>query len=236
VTKILVIEDERQIVRALRTSLEANGYEVESADEGARGLDLAATWAPDCVILDLGLPDVDGTEVIRRLRAWSDVPVIVLTARDERVDRIEALDTGADDYITKPFAMDELLARVRATLRRATPSSKNSPLLRFGELEVHLERTQARRNGEPLRLTPTEWALLEAFVTNPGKLLTHQWILRKVWGRGYTMEQSHYLRIYVRQLRRKLGDDVAAPRFVATERGMGYRWIYDDQSVMPETS
>ncbi len=226
-TKVLVIEDERQMARALRTSLAANGYEVETSGEGATGLDLAATWAPDCVILDLGLPDVDGLEVIRRLRSWSEVPVIVLTARDERPDRIEALDNGADDYVNKPFAMDELLARIRATLRRAKPQAPEPAVLEFGELEVDLERTQARRSGEPLRLTPTEWALLEAFVTNPGKLLTHQWMLRKVWGQGYTLEQSHYLRIYVRQLRQKLGDDVASPRYVATERGMGYRWIYE---------
>jgi len=228
VTRVLVVEDERQIARALRTSLGANGYEVETAGEGGEGLDLAATWGPECVILDLGLPDVDGLEVIRRLRTFSQVPVIVLTARDDRADKIAALDAGADDYVNKPFAMDELLARMRATLRRVTPPAPPSPVLRFGELEIDLERSRVRRAGEPLRLTPTEYSLLEAFVTNPGKLLTHQWLLRKVWGQGYTLEQSHYLRIYVRQLRQKLGDSVADPIYVATERGMGYRWIHGE--------
>ena len=227
-TKALVVDDEPQIVRALRTSLRANAYEVESAATGGEALDLTATWEPDVMILDLGLPDMDGIEVIRRLRGWTDLPVIVLSARDARDDKIRALDVGADDYVNKPFAMDELLARMRATLRRTRPASTASPVLRFGELEVDLERTQARLAGEPLRLTPTEWSLLEAFATNPGKLLTHQWMLRHIWGRGYTLDQSHYLRIYVRQLRQKLGDDVTLPRFVATERGMGYRWIADE--------
>jgi two-component system KDP operon response regulator KdpE len=226
-TRILVVEDEQQIARALRTSLHANGYEVEWARAGGEALDTAATWEPDCLILDLGLPDLDGIEVIRRLRGWSDVPIVVLSVRDARDDKVRALDAGADDYVNKPFAIDELLARIRATLRRAKPSAPASPVLSFGELEVDLERTQVRRNGEPLRLTPTEWSLLEAFVTNPGKLLTHGWLLHRVWGAGYTLDQSHYLRIYVRQLRQKLGDDVANPRYVATERGMGYRWIYE---------
>jgi two-component system KDP operon response regulator KdpE len=228
VTKALVVDDEPQIVRALRTSLRANAYEVESAATGGEALDLAATWEPDVMILDLGLPDIDGIEVIRRLRGWTDLPVIVLSARDTRGDKIRALDAGADDYVNKPFAMDELLARMRATLRRSKPPSPAAPVLRFGALEVDLERTQARLDGEPLRLTPTEWSLLEAFVTNPGKLLTHQWMLRRIWGQGYTLDQSHYLRIYVRQLRQKLVDDVTLPRFVATERGMGYRWIAEE--------
>ena len=225
-TKVLVVDDERQISRALRTSLGANGYDVEISATGAEALELAATWVPDCLILDLGLPDLDGIEVIRRLRTWTDVPVIVLSVRDARSDKIRALDAGADDYVNKPFAMEELLARMRATLRRAHPQPDPSPVLRFGDLEVDLQRTIARLDGDQLRLSPTEWSLLEAFVTNPGKLLTHQWLLRRVWGPGYTLDQSHYLRIYVRQLRSKLGDDVTAPRYVATERGMGYRWIY----------
>jgi len=226
-TRVLIVEDDSQIARALRTSLGANGYEVEWAHAGEEALEAATTWAPDCLILDLGLPDIDGIEVIRRLRGWSEVPVVVLSARDARDDKIRALDAGADDYVNKPFAMDELLARIRATLRRVKGATAASPVLSFGELEVDLERTQVRRNGEPLRLTPTEWSLLEAFVTNPGKLLTHQWMLRTVWGTGYTMDQSHYLRIFVRQLRQKIGDDVANPRYVATERGMGYRWIHE---------
>ena len=225
-TRILIVDDEPQIVRALTTSLKANGFEIETSADGLSALDKVATWEPDLVILDLGLPDIDGVEVIRRLRGWTQVPVIVLSARDGRTDKVDALDLGADDYVNKPFAIEELLARSRATLRRTNPQPPSEPVLTFGKLEVDLERTQAKRDGKPLRLTRTEWALLEAFVTNPGKLLTHQWLLRRVWGQGYTLDQSHYLRIYVRQLRRKLGDDVASPKYVATERGMGYRWTY----------
>jgi two-component system, OmpR family, KDP operon response regulator KdpE len=229
VNKILIVDDEPPILRALRTGLRANGYDVEGTGEGQAALDIAATWEPDLMILDLGLPDIDGFDVIRRLRGWSEMPVIVLSARDAREEKIRALDLGADDFVNKPFAMDELLARMRATLRRLRPAATTDAHMRFGPLEVDLDRTQARLDGEPLRLTPTEWALLEAFVTNQGKLLTHQWILHRVWGQGYTMDQSHYLRIYVRQLRQKIGDDVASPRYVATERGMGYRWIYEGE-------
>jgi two-component system KDP operon response regulator KdpE len=227
-SKVIVVDDEPQIVRALRTALRANGYDVETTGTGEAAIDAAATWAPDVMILDLGLPDIDGFEVIRRLRGWSEIPIIILSARDARAEKIRALDLGADDFVNKPFAMDELLARIRATLRRRQPAAAASPRMRFGPLEVDLENTQARLDGSPLRLTPTEWALLETFTTNQGKLLTHEWILHRVWGPGYTTDQSHYLRIYVRQLRRKIGDDVAAPRYVATERGMGYRWIHED--------
>jgi two-component system KDP operon response regulator KdpE len=223
-TRVLVVDDEPQILRAVKTGLEGHGYEVLTASAGEPGLDTAATAAPDCVILDLGLPDLDGTEVIKRLRGWSDVPVIVLSVRDRASDKVGALDAGADDYVNKPFAMDELLARLRATLRRVRPSTQGQPVLTFGELEVDLERALVKRAGVPVRLTPTEYALLQAFVTNPGKLLTHGWLLRKVWGLGYGQE-SHYLRIYVRQLRQKIGDDAGAPTYVATEPGMGYRWI-----------
>jgi two-component system KDP operon response regulator KdpE len=229
VTKILVVDDEPQILRALSTSLTAHGYDVATASTGDAGLDRVATWSPDCVILDLGLPDIDGTEVIERMRGWSDVPVIVLSVRDAQSDKVRALDAGADDYVNKPFAMDELLARMRATLRRAKPEP-TSPVLDYGALVVDLQRALVRRDGVPLRLTPTEYALLEAFVTHPGKLLTHQWLLRKVWGKGYAEEQNHYLRIYVRQLRQKLGDDAGSPRYVATEPGMGYRWIFETGS------
>ncbi|MFN2590569.1 MAG: response regulator [Actinomycetota bacterium] len=232
-SRVLVIDDERQILRALRAGLSAHGYDVTTADTGEAGLDSVAVAPPDCVILDLGLPDVDGTEVIRRLRGWSDVPVIVLSVRDAGSAKVEALDAGADDYVNKPFAMDELLARMRATLRRVKPAEPSPPVLRFGELEVDLERALVRRSGEPVHLTPTEYALLQQFVTNPGKLLTHGWLLRRVWGHGYA-EESHYLRIYVRQLRQKIGDEAGAPRFIATEPGMGYRWLLepgDDRRV-----
>jgi two-component system KDP operon response regulator KdpE len=224
VSKLLVVDDEPQIRRALRTSLAAHGYAVETAGSGEGALVAAVEAAPDLVLLDLGLPDLDGTEVIRRLRSYSDVPVIVLSVREQQADKVAALDAGADDYVTKPFAMEELLARVRAQLRRTHAEQPAPPLVRFGALEVDLARRLVRLQGEPVHLTPTEYALLEAMVVNPGKLLTHQWLLRKVWGPGYG-EQSHYLRVYVRALRRKLGDAAATPALILTEPGVGYRWI-----------
>ena len=222
--RILIVDDEPQIRRALRTSLSAHGYEVETAGTGEQGLVAAADTAPELVFLDLGLPDLDGTEVIRRLRSFSEVPVIVLSVRDQQADKVAALDAGADDYVTKPFGMEELLARLRATLRRSQAEEPAPPVLRFGALEVDLARRLISLGGEPVHLTPTEYGLLEALVTNPGKLLTHQWLLRKVWGQGYAQE-SHYLRVYVRALRKKLGDDAAAPALILTEPGVGYRWI-----------
>jgi two-component system KDP operon response regulator KdpE len=223
VTKVLVIDDEPQILRALRRSLEAQDYEVATADGGEEGLAVAAAQVPNLVVLDLGLPDLDGTEVIRRLRSWTDVPVIVLSVREGRSDKIEALDAGADDYVTKPFDVEELLARMRAALRRTDADLGSDPILRFGDLEVDLNRRLVRLGGDLVHLTPNEYGLLEAMVTNPGKLLTHQWLLRQVWGRGYGNE-SHYLHVYVRQLRQKLGDDAAMPRYIITEPGVGYRW------------
>jgi two-component system KDP operon response regulator KdpE len=224
VTTILVVDDEPQIRRALRTSLEAHGYEVQTAGTGEEAVVAAAEDAPDLVFLDLGLPDLDGTEVIRRVRAFSAVPVIVISVRDQQADKVSALDAGADDYVAKPFGMQEVLARLRAQLRRAQPEEIGAAVLRFGDLEVDLARRLVTGPGGPVHLTKTEYALLEAFVTNPGKLLTHQWLLRKVWGRGYG-EESHYLRVYVRALRRKLGDQAAAPALILTEPGVGYRWI-----------
>jgi two-component system KDP operon response regulator KdpE len=230
VTRVLVIDDEPQILRALRRSLEAQDYDVATADGGEEGLALAAAHTPNLVVLDLGLPDLEGTEVIRRLRSWTDVPVIVLSVREGRMDKIEALDAGADDYVTKPFDVEELLARMRAALRRTDADLAEEPELRFGDLQVDLGRRLVRLGDEPVHLTPNEYALLEAMVTNPGKLLTHQWLLRKVWGRGYANE-SHYLHVYVRQLRQKLGDDAAMPRFIITEPGVGYRWSPDASTV-----
>jgi two-component system KDP operon response regulator KdpE len=226
VTRILVIDDEPQILRALRRSLEAQDYEVSTAEGGEEGLASAAARTPNLVVLDLGLPDLDGTEVIRRLRSWTDVPVIVLSVREGRSDKIEALDAGADDYVTKPFDVEELLARMRAALRRTDADLSAEPDLRFGDLQVDLARRLVRLGDELVHLTPNEYGLLEAMVTNPGKLLTHQWLLRKVWGRGYGNE-SHYLHVYVRQLRQKLGDDAAMPRYIITEPGVGYRWSPD---------
>jgi len=179
------------------------------------------------VILDLSLPGIDGHEVIRRLRAFTDVPILVLSVRDAQQDKIEALDAGADDYVTKPFSMGELLARMRAVERRAHPEPP-APRLRFAELEVDLSRRLVTLGGTDVRLTPTELRLLEAFVTNPGKLLTHRWLLTKVWGPGYLAE-THYVRIYVRALRRKLADDPSRPRYVVTEPGLGYRWRPDPE-------
>lgn len=225
-TRVLVIDDEPQILRALRRSLEAQDYEVATAEDGEEGLASAAARTPNLVVLDLGLPDLEGTEVIRRLRSWTDVPVIVLSVREGRSDKIGALDAGADDYVTKPFDVEELLARMRAALRRTDPELASAPELRYGNLQVDLARRLVRLGDELVHMTPNEYALLEAMVTNPGKLLTHQWLLRKVWGRGYGNE-SHYLHVYVRQLRQKLGDDAAMPRFIITEPGVGYRWSPD---------
>jgi len=222
--RILVVDDEPQIRRAMRTSLEAHGYAVRTAGTGEEAVVAAAEASPDLVFLDLGLPDLDGTEVIRRVRAFSEVPVIVLSVRDRQADKVAALDAGADDYVTKPFGMEEVLARLRAQLRRTHGEEAGPSLLRFGELEVDLGRRLVTLAGQMVHLTKTEYALLEAFVTNPGKLLTHQWLLRTVWGRGYG-EESHYLRVYVRAVRRKLGDRAAAPALILTEPGVGYRWI-----------
>ena len=222
--KVLVVDDEPQIRRALRTSLEAHGYEVATVGTGDEGVVAAAEAQPDLVLLDLGLPDMDGTEVIRRIRGFSDVPVIVLSVRELMTDKVAALDAGADDYVTKPFGMEELLARARAARRRAGPDEPPQPTVRYGALEVDLARRLVTADGEQVHLTPTEYALLEALVTNPGKLLTHQWLLRRVWGQGYGTETT-YLRTYIRTLRKKLGDEASAPALIVTEPGVGYRWI-----------
>jgi two-component system KDP operon response regulator KdpE len=221
---VLVVDDEPQIRRALRTSLEAHGYEVSAVGTGAEGVVAAAERSPELVLLDLGLPDLDGTEVIRRIRAFSEVPVIVLSVRDGQQDKVAALDAGADDFVTKPFGMEELLARARAAMRRAQPEEAMPPVMRFGGLEIDVAKRLVTRDADPIHLTPTEYSLLEALVTNPGKLLTHQWLLRKVWGQGYGTETT-YLRTYVRALRNKLGDDAQAPALIITEPGVGYRWV-----------
>ena len=221
---VLVVDDEPQIRRALRTSLEAHGYDVATVGTGEEGVLAAAEQAPDLMLLDLGLPDIDGTEVIRRVRAFSDVPVIVLSVRESQTDKVAALDAGADDYVTKPFGMQELLARSRATMRRTQTDEPTAPVLRFDAMQVDLPKRLVTLDGDQVRLTPTEYGLLEALVTNPGKLLTHQWLLRKVWGQGYGTETT-YLRTYIRSLRKKLGDDAQAPRLIVTEPGVGYRWI-----------
>ncbi|MGH2708239.1 MAG: response regulator [Actinomycetota bacterium] len=220
---MLVVDDEPQIRRALSVGLRGHGHEVVPAARGSEGLEIIATGGIDAVILDLGLPDLDGVEILRRLRGWSEVPVIILSVRAAQDDKVRALDAGADDYVEKPFGMGELLARIRAVLRRVG-GDREPGVLAFEGLEVDLARQLVRRDGERVPLTPTQYRVLEAMVTNPGKLLTHQWLLRRVWGPGYGQE-SEYLRTYVRQLRRKLSDDPTHPRWIATEPGLGYRWL-----------
>ena len=194
-TRVLAVDDDAQILRALRTSLAARGYDVLTAPNGETALDVLAGGGIDLVVLDLGLPGIDGREVIERLRGWSDVPVVILSVRDSQREKVDALDAGADDFVTKPFAMDELLARLRAVRRRAAADAL-PPLLRFGDLELDLPRSAVKLRGELVHLTPTEYRLLEALATNPGKLLTHAWLLQRVWGPGYATE-SHYLRVYI---------------------------------------
>jgi two-component system, OmpR family, KDP operon response regulator KdpE len=238
VTTVLVIDDEPQIVRALRINLRVRQYDVLTAGTATEALDQAARHPPDLVILDLGLPDLDGVEVIHGLRGWTDAPIIVLSGRTDSTDKVEALDAGADDYVTKPFGMDELLARMRAVSRRAG-SDGDAPQIRLGDLVVDLAAKRVMRQpsqaGAPaasqpgnaetgdIRLTPTEWHLLEVLLRNPGKLLSQQQLLAEVWGPGYA-DATGNLRLYMAQLRRKLEPDPARPRWLLTEPGMGYRY------------
>jgi two-component system, OmpR family, KDP operon response regulator KdpE len=222
---VLVVDDDPQILRAVRTSLQGHSYEVLTAGNGETALDLLPDSDVDLIVLDLGLPGIGGQEVIKRVRAWSEVPIIVLSVRDGQHDKVDAFEAGADDYVTKPFGMPELLARMRAVRRRAE-GDRRPPVVRFGELEVDLGRQLVRMDDAVIHLTPTEYRLLEAFVTNPGKLLTHRWLLQKAWGPGYATE-NQYLRVFIRQLRNKLADDPARPRYIVTEAGLGYRWKPD---------
>jgi two-component system, OmpR family, KDP operon response regulator KdpE len=222
VPKVLIVDDDDQIREALRRGLRARDYEVLTAGNGETALDVLTGAAVDAVVLDLGLPGIDGHEVIRRLRSFTDVPVVVLSVRESQSEKVSALDAGADDYVVKPFGMDELLARLRAAVRRARPTEAR-PRLVFGDLELDLARQLVQLGGQPVHLTPTEYRLLEALATNSGKLLTHTWLLGRVWGPAYDRE-SHYVRVYIQQLRQKLGDDPARPRFIITEPGLGYRW------------
>jgi two-component system, OmpR family, KDP operon response regulator KdpE len=228
VTTVLVIDDEPQILRALRINLRVREYEVHSAGTGGEALELAARHPPDLVILDLGLPDLDGVDVIHGLRGWTAAPIIVLSGRADSTDKVEALDAGADDYVTKPFGMDELLARMRAVTRRTT-SAGDTPQFRLGDVVVDLAAKAVTRNGTDgvnIRLTPTEWHLLEVLLRNPGKLLSQQQLLADVWGPGYA-DATGNLRLYMAQLRRKLEPDPARPRWLLTEPGMGYRFQPD---------
>jgi two-component system KDP operon response regulator KdpE len=220
--RILVVDDEPQILRALRTSLQGAGYDVDVAASGEEALSSAALRPPDAVILDLVLPDKSGTDVARELRRWTQVPILLLSAVGDEQEKVAALDAGADDYVTKPFGVEELLARLRAALRRVDPPQER--VTELGEVTVDLDRRLVTRNGEQVTLTPTEFDLLRLFVRNEGKLLTHPTILREVWGPAYG-DESHYLHVYVSQLRRKLEDDPARPRLILTEPGAGYRLV-----------
>ncbi|MEV4542001.1 response regulator [Micromonospora echinaurantiaca] len=223
-TRVLVVDDEPQILRALRINLRARRYDVEIAETGAGALKAAASHPPDLVVLDLGLPDMDGVEVIRGLRGWTGVPIIVLSGRAGSEDKVEALDAGADDYVTKPFGVEELLARIRAVTRRLGPSTDASATLRVGRHTVDLaDRTVSRDDGTEVRLTPTQWAVLEKLLRHPGKLVSQRQLLHDVWGPEYQNE-TNYLRQYMAQLRRKLEDDPSRPRHLITEPGMGYRF------------
>ena len=220
-TRILVVDDEPQILRALRINLRARQYDVDTAADGATALKAAAHHPPDLVVLDLGLPDMEGVDVIRGLRGWTGTPIIVLSGRVDSRDKVEALDAGADDYVTKPFGIDELLARIRAVTRRARPAEDASPVVAVGPYTVDL--ADRIITGGDIRLTPTEWELLDHLLRNPGKLITQRALLRDVWGPQYSTE-TNYLRQYMARLRRKLELDPTHPRHLLTEPGMGYRF------------
>ncbi|WP_406463275.1 response regulator [Streptomyces sp. NBC_01622] len=224
-TRVLVVEDDPQLVRALVINLQARQYGVDAAPDGATALRLAALRQPDVVMLDLGLPDMDGVDVIKALRGWTRVPILVLSARQASDEKVAALDAGADDYITKPFSMDELLARLRAAVRRRedTPLVPESTVVETDEFTVDLRAKKATRGGHDIRLTPTEWHLLEILITNPGRLITQKHLLQEVWGVSQS-NKTNYLRVYMAQLRRKLETDPAHPRYLITEPGMGYRF------------
>jgi two-component system, OmpR family, KDP operon response regulator KdpE len=219
---ILVVDDEPQILRALQTTLRGAGYDVATAATGEEALAAAATRPPEAVILDLVLPDHSGTDICRELRRWTRVPIIILSAVGDEREKVAALDAGADDYVTKPFGVDELLARLRAALRRSVPTGE--PVLHVGELTVDLEKRIVLLNDQPVLLTPHEFALLRLFAQHEGKLLTHRTILREVWGPAYQTE-SHYLHVYISQLRRQIEPDRTRPRYLLTEPGAGYRLV-----------
>lgn len=221
-TRVLVVDDEPQIRRALGINLRARGYDVDLAENGEVALDLAARHHPDAVVLDLGLPGIDGIDVIHGLRGWSSVPIVVLSVRDREADKVAALDAGADDYVTKPFGMDELLARLRASLRRSARGD-DAVTVTTNAFVIDLGAKRVTRDGEEVRLTPTEWHLVEVLVRNAGKLVSQRQLLQEVWGPQYGTE-SNYLRVFMAQVRRKLEPEPARPRYFITEPGMGYRF------------
>ncbi|MFE2041136.1 response regulator [Streptomyces sp. NPDC059477] len=224
-TRVLVVEDDPQLVRALVINMQARQYGVDAAADGVTALRLAAARQPDVVMLDLGLPDMDGVEVIRALRGWSRVPILVLSARQASDEKVAALDAGADDYVTKPFSMDELMARLRAAVRRTEEPSQvpGATVVTTPDFTIDLVAKRAVRDGQDIRLTPTEWHLLEILVTHPGRLVSQKYLLQEVWGMS-RRNKSNYLRVYMAQLRRKLETDPSHPRYLVTEPGMGYRF------------
>jgi len=225
--RVLVVDDEPQIRRFLRTSLDAHGYEVVDAEDGQSAIKRMTVEKPDVLVLDLGLPDMEGLDVIKRVREWSDVPIIVLTARNREADKIEALDLGADDYLTKPFGMGELMARIRAALRHRVQAKGAAPVFKLGSIVVDLVKRLVTRNGEEVKLSPREYDLLRVLVQNAGRVVTHQQILKEVWGPAH-VEDTQYLRVYVGQLRQKLEPDPDQPKYLITEPGVGYRLREDE--------
>lgn len=225
-TKILVVDDEPQMQQLLQTALARRDYEVSLAGDGQTALDMAVTIQPDLMILDLGLPTVDGLEVCRRIRSWSRMPIVVLSAREGDRDKVDALDLGADDYVTKPFSMEELLARLRVALRHAAPATSAEPIRHCGDLTVDLNRRQVVRAGVEVHLTPTEYDLLRLLLTNADRVLTQRHILREVWGAGYESDVAT-LRVFVAQLRQKIEPEPGQPRLIVTETGVGYRFRSD---------
>jgi len=226
--RVLVVDDETQIIRALTVNLQALGYTVDAAGTGEDALKKAADHKPDAVILDLGLPGIDGVEVIRGLRGWTKVPIIVLSVREEESEKIAALDAGADDYVTKPFGMGELVARLRAALRRSTDTDRSAPVVATPDFIIDLAAKRVTTPaGDEIRLTPTEWGIVEVLASNRGKLVSQVQLLRDVWGPNYG-EETNYLRVFMAQIRRKLEPDPTGPRYFITEPGMGYRFEFSE--------
>ncbi|SFT29413.1 response regulator [Paenibacillus sp. BC26] len=225
--RILIIDDEPQIRKLLQVSLQAHHFDIHTAATGEDGVYQASIIHPDLIVLDLGLPDISGMEVLRRVREWSRIPVIVLTAKDREDDKIAALDGGADDYVTKPFGMGELLARIRVALRHAAKSA-DEPVLQFGRLMIDLAQRVVELDGNRVKLTPTEYDLLKVLASNAGKVITQRQLLQQVWGGHHHETDSHYLRIYIGHLRKKLEEDPTRPVFIETEPGIGYRFLLQD--------
>jgi two-component system, OmpR family, KDP operon response regulator KdpE len=221
-SRVLVVDDEPQILRAMAINLRARGYDVDLAPDGEHALELAAHNHPDVVVLDLGLPGIDGVEVIRGLRGWSTVPIVVLSVRDAEPDKVAALDAGADDYVTKPFGMDELLARLRAALRRTAPAEE-AAVVETPDFTIDLAAKKVQRDGHEVRMTPTEWSLVEVLVRNQGRLVAQTQLLQEVWGPQYH-DETNYLRVFLARVRRKLEPEPAHPRYFITEPGIGYRF------------